>query len=269
MNKLNFLLSLSLAAFFFVSCSSDDSDPEVVFTAMTANKTDVFIEDPITINLEGTGYTDVNVTSNNGKIKIKKVSNTVYEISSTEATTGGVYAELKNNTYHEVKSVNLNFAEHGVKNFKTIEGITVKTDKSDKLLRLLGEPNQKINSTSGSTEYWRYSSKGLSFNVTKSSSIVDAAYAYSSNFYIVLENSEILNYTSYTYGIGNEWKINSTNMDAVINTLGAPTTKYSSTTDPNSTLRTYLFANQNLYISFFSASVDDYAGKAIKSIIVF
>ena len=58
-------------------------------------------------------------------------------------------------------------------------------------------------------------------------------------------------------------------MDAVITKLGQPTDKYSSTTDPTSTFRTYRFATQNMSLGFYGATEDDYFGKTIRSIILY
>lgn len=252
------------------SCSSDDKDPEVVFTSLEASKKDAFIEETITLNLEGTGFTDVSLASSNTSVKISKVSSTIHEISSSVATTTNIHIVLSNNTNKANKSITLNFHEHGVKNFNTAEGIRPNIDKSSKVLSLLGEPTQKSTSSSGLIEYWIYPSKGISIAITKSSTVVNNINIYSSNYFINLENGSKLNYTNYPYEIGNGWKINNVNttMDMVITKLGAASEKFSST-DPASTLRTYRFASQNMYLSFYGATEDDYSGKTIKAFVIY
>lgn len=252
------------------SCSSDDKDPEVVFTSLEASKKDAFIEETITLNLEGTGFTDVSLASSNTSVKISKVSSTIHEISSSVATTTNIHIVLSNNTNKANKSITLNFHEHGVKNFNTAEGIRPNIDKSSKVLSLLGEPTQKSTSSSGLIEYWIYPSKGISIAITKSSTVVNNINIYSSNYFINLENGSKLNYTNYPYEIGNGWKINNVNttMDMVITKLGAASEKFSST-DPASTLRTYRFASQNMYLSFYGATEDDYSGKTIKALVIY
>lgn len=265
------LLTLFIATLLSTSCSSDDEkDPIVVFTSLSANKTDAFIEETIVLNLEGTGFTDANLASSNTSVKITKVSSTIYEITSSVATTTNIYVSLSNNTYKEHKNISLNFCEHGVKNFNTVEGIRVNIDKSSKVLSLLGEPNQKSTSTTGLIEYWTYSSKGILVAITKGTSVVNNINIYSSNYFIMLENGSKLNYTNYPYEIGNGWKINNVNttMDMVIAKLGAATEKISSS-DPASTLRTYIFTSQNLYVSFYSNTIDDYAGKTIRALVIY
>lgn len=265
----NSILIVSLAAFFLASCSSDEKDPIVVFTSLDANKTDTFIEETITLNLAGTGYTDVSATSSNTTIKITKLASTIFEISSTKATSAAIYIELKNNTYHETKNITLNFYEHGVLDFNTVEGIKVNVDKTTKAISLFGEPINKTTSTDGLLEFWSYPAKGILLGIKKSTSIIDNINVYSSNYYILLENNTKVYYTNYPYDIGYGWKINSTIMDAVITKLGVPTNKYSSTTDPTATLRTYRFTNQNMYLGFYGATEDDYIGKTIKSLFLY
>lgn len=269
-NLTSIFITLCLVALLSVSCSSDEEkDPAVVFTSLEASKTDAFIEEKIILNLAGTGFTDVNLASSNSSVKITKVTSTIYEISSSVAVTTNVFVSLSNKTYKESKSVALNFCEHGIKDFNTVEGIKVNIDKSSKVLSLLGEPDNKSTSTSGTIEFWRYSSKGLFFAIIKSSNVVDNINVYSSNFYNTLENGTKLYYTNYPYDIGNGWKINNPNttVDMIITKLGAP--EKNPNPDPVSTLRTYRFANQNMYLSFYGATEDDYVGKPIKSLILY
>ncbi|WP_281297284.1 hypothetical protein [Flavobacterium limnophilum] len=254
------LLTLIIVTLLSTSCSSDDEkDPIVVFTSLSANKTDAFIEETIVLNLEGTGFSDVNVASNNTSVKIIKVTPTIYEISSTVATSTNIYISLSNNTYKENKSISLNFCEHGVKNYKTVEGITVDTDKSSKVITLLGEPDTKTTSTDGLSEYWKYASKGLCFIITKSSLMVNQIEMFSSYYYHTNSaNTQVL-YTNYPHEIGNGWKINNTTtMDTIITLLGIPTTKSSSSTN-----RMYQYSSQRIVFRFFSNSEDDYTGKKI------
>lgn len=250
------------------ACSSDEKDPAIVFTSLEASKTLTFIEEPITLNLAGSGYKDVTLTTSNTKIKITKLASLVYEISSTEATSAKIYAELSNNTYKETKNIDLAFAEHGVKNLNTVEGIVVNTDKSPKVITLLGEPDSKTTSTDGLTEYWRYYSKGLGIIVVKTSTIVDQIDMLSSNYYYTNSSNIQVNYTNYPYQIGSGWKINSTTtMDLVVAQLGNPTLK--STSTGSTTNRAYLYSTQKIVFRFYSDSEDNYTGKKIILVTVF
>ncbi|WP_418263345.1 hypothetical protein [Flavobacterium faecale] len=271
MKKLNAVWSLGLGLLLCISCSSDDKDPNVIFNTMSANKTDVYIEEPIAITLEGTGFTETNLTSTNSKIKITKISNTSYEVSSTEATTGKIYAELKNKSNSQSKNINLSFYKHGIIDFKTVEGITVNSDTSDKIIKLLGEPEVKTDLTASTpAEKWEYTSKGVNFIVIKSTKLVTIANVNSSNFYTFLSDGITkLTYTKYPYEIGNGWKIDlsTTTMTNVINKLGTDYIKSSSTTNM---LRNYKFSfdNQKVYFYFYADTEDDYSGKTIRSVLI-
>jgi uncharacterized protein (DUF736 family) len=256
------LLTLFIATLLSTSCSSDDEkDPAVVFTSLSANKTDVFIEEIIILNLEGSGFSDVTVASNNTSVKINKVTSTIYEISSTVATATNIYVSLSNNTYKEHKSITLNFCEHGVKDFNTVEGIKVNVDKSSKVLNLLGEPATKTNSPDGLSEYWRYTSKGLGIVVVKSSTTVEQIDILSSNYYYTNSANTQVPYTNYPYEIGNGWKINSTTtMDMVVVKLGNPTLKSTTSATTN---RAYQYSTQRIVFRFYSDSEDNYIGKKI------
>lgn len=257
------LLTLFIATLLSTSCSSDDEkDPAVVFTSLDTSKTVTFIEETITLNLKGSGYKNINLTTSNTKIKITKVASLIYEISSTEATSAKIYVELSNNTYKETKNIDLIFAEHGVKNLNTVEGITVNTDNSSKVLKLLGEPDTKTNSPDGLSEYWRYASKGLGIIVVKSSTVIDQIDMLSSYYYYTNSANTQINYTNYPYEIGSGWKINSTTtMDLVVAQLGNPTLKSTSTT--STTNRAYQYATPKIVFRFYSDSEDNYTGKKI------
>lgn len=255
-NKLVPLLFILLVT---ISCSSDDEKgTEVVFTSLEANKTHAFIEEPITLNLQGTGYTDVNVTSSNTKIKITKVASSVYEISSTEATNAKIYVELKNNSDVEIKNIDLTFAEHGVKNSNTVEGITVNLDNSAKVVKLLGEPDLKSDSTDGLSESWSYTSKGLTVIIVKKTTTVNQINMLSSNYFITNKENIKVNYTNYPYEIGYGWKVNSTTMDIVVNQLGNIATKSSTLTN-----RAYNYTGLKMVFRFYSDSEEDYTAKKI------
>lgn len=271
MKKLLSFATLSVVLLFAVSCSKTDvEDPAVVLTSVTASKTDLFTDQIATITLEGTGYTDAYLTCSNTKVKITKVASTVFEISATEATTALIYAELKNKTKNQTKTITLTFAEHGVKNFNTVEGIKVNTDGSAKVVRLLGEPELKSTSTDGLAEYWRYFSKGLYIIINKSNSVVEEIDLYSSNYYYTNPTtSAITRYTDYGYEIGNGWKINNiaTTMDMVVTKLGPNYTK--STQTAGSTNRTYVYAAEKIVFNFYGATEDDYSNKPIIRFIIY
>ncbi|MFM9825675.1 hypothetical protein [Flavobacterium sp.] len=269
-NKIYFtFLPLCLVILLSISCSSDNKDPTILFTSLKANKEFVFTEDPIVLSIDGTGYTTISVTSTNPAISITKATSTSYEIKSTVATTAYIYVELTNNANKEFKYITLNFYEHGVKDYTTVEGIKVNYDGSAKVLALLGEPDKKLDSSTGTLEYWNYGSKGLNLTIIKSSSVVESISILSSNFIYTNSSNVQTNYTNYPYEIGNSWKINnsSTTMDMIVSKLGLPTIKGTSTT--SLTLRYYQYSTQKLIFRFYSDSEDNYTGKKIINFVVY
>lgn len=265
MKKLLSFATLSVVLLFAVSCSKTDvEDPAVVLTSVTASKTDLFTDQIATITLEGTGYTDAYLTCSNTKVKITKVASTVFEISATEATTALIYAELKNKTKNQIKTTTLTFAEHGVKNFNTVEGIKVNTDGSAKVVRLLGEPELKSTSTDKLTDYWTYFSKGIYIIINNNNSVVDQINLNSSNYYYTNPTTNVVTrYTDYGYEIGNGWKINNvaTTMDLVVAKLGI---NYTKSTSPTSlTNRSYQYTTDRLVFNFYSDTEDDFTNKRI------
>jgi hypothetical protein len=270
MNTLKVVLPFCLFLFLCFSCSSDDKDPEVVFNSLNATKTVLYTEDKTTITIDGTGYTESSLTTSNPYVKITKVTSNTFEVSSTKGTTATIYAEIKNNSYNKMQSITLNFAEHGVVNFNTVEGITRITDKTDKILKLLGEPDDKIDLSSGQTTNWNYPKKGLTFIIDKMTSTVIGMSLYSSNFYYFNSNNTTISFYNYAYGLGNGWYINNLNttMDMVVNKFGTPTGK-STSTSGSSTLRMYQFSSQRLTFRFYSDSEDNFAGKKIVNLIIY
>lgn len=269
MKNIKIFLPLCLIVLFSISCSSDKENPEVVINSLNASKLDLYIEDFTTISVEGTGYTVANLTSTNPNIIIKRINSTVFEVRSSGATTANIYAELKNDTKKQNRNITINFAEHGVKNFTTVEGITKYVDKTDKIVKLLGEPQEKIDSSSGTSMQWLYPQKGLAIIIDKTTNTAMAFNLFSSNYYYISGNNVQTAYATYPYEIGNGWKINnsSTTMDIVVNKLGAPTTKNTSTT--TSTNRGYQYSTEKLWFRFYSDSEDNYTGKRIVLVTVY
>ncbi|HEY6141844.1 MAG TPA: hypothetical protein VIV55_00265 [Flavobacterium sp.] len=259
------ILTLCLIGLLSISCSSSDDgpqDPAIEFTSLETSKTNAFIEETITLNLKGTGYTDIVVTSSNPVVKINKVASSVYEISSTERAYTKIYVELKNNSNSQIKSVDVIFAEHGVKDFNTVEGIKVNTDNSSKVISLLGEPDYKSISTTTGNEIWSYRAKGLAVFVDKNTTVIQQIDVYSSNYFYTKDDVKTY-YTTYPYEIGYGWKINNnaTTMELVVAKLG---TTYTKTSAPAPSInRSYQYSIQQISFNFYSDLEDDYTGNKI------
>jgi hypothetical protein len=257
------------------SCGQENEIVPIVFNNLSTSETWSFIDKPIELTIDGSGFSSIEVTSNReGTIEIKKVAATVFEISATKAVGAKIFVVLKNdhNELSEIKIVELDFYQHGIINSNTVEGIKVNVDNKAKVLQILGEPDftNEYSNTSGTIyENLKYLDKGLSFNIQKSLQIVDVIYVFSSNFYY----SEGLikhNYTSYSYFLGYDWMMNSnvTTMTNVISTLGS---FYSivPTSNAESTLRFYDYSTLRIVFGFYSDINTEYEGKPIKEVILY
>lgn len=263
-NIANKIVAISFIILSITSCSSGDAEPELVFSSLTTSKTYTYIENSPILTFVGTGYDNVNVTSTNTLVTIVKKTETTYEIKASAETLATIKVELSNNSKKEFKTVQLYFFEHGVINSNTVEGIKINTDNVAKTLLLLGEPEYKTDSSDGLKEYWRYYSKGLALTIVKSSKIATQIEMFSSNYYYINSDNVKIYYTNYPYEIGNGWKINntSTTMDMVVNKLGTPAIKRSSTSGSSINVY-YQYTTQQIVFRFISDIEDNYTGKKI------
>ena len=275
-----------------VSCSSDEDKEAVVINSVTVNKSNAYTDEKITLNIDGTGYTNANayILSFNTPIKIAKTAPTTFELSSAvTAPRVLVFAELSNGTDKTENSQEVSFFIHGVDNFTYAEGLKP-SDTSSKVLELLGEPGNKTattftlsttttTSTNTSTttetvegEIWAYTAKGISVLIQKNNGLVRRVDLLSSMFSTTKSDGTKVYFTNYAGdlstnvagGVTPAWKINntSTKMEAIIAKLGNPTTKATDTDNP--LLRIYTFGN-NAKFSFIGATVEDYTGKVVQS----
>ncbi|WP_346881916.1 hypothetical protein [uncultured Algibacter sp.] len=273
MTKLNYSFVLTFIALFFIGCSSDDDSKQdlenklVIFKSLTTTKSLAFTEETITLDIDGENFTEILVSSNNPRVTITEVSSTTYTVKASEALNAIISVQLKNDTNIETESVTLDFFEHGVKDFKIVEGIEIDVDKTDKIIGLLGEPEGKADSTNGENEFWYYFSKGFSLWVRKSTGLVYDARVYGINWNRTIDDVEISG-IGYPYEIGNSWNLPNAQlrMDDVISEFGDPISKFESST-PDSTLRWYVY--NDVVFFFFSDSIDNFAGRPVAYINVY
>ena len=268
MKKLNYLFACFLSILILSSCSEDlqetisDVDP-VVFSGIEVSQNFAFIEDVVSLNINASGYGEIEVTSNSSEIvSVTSVGDGIYEISATEAVNVNIYVKLKDKNGDATgvfKTTNVTFYEHGVVG-KVVEGISLDTDKKSKILTLMGEPDDIFVSSDSGLEYLYYLNLGVAFQL--SNNIVGSATLYSSNYFRTLEGGVKTYFTDYPYNLPHGWKINQTTMNSVIGELGDPNAK--SSTD-GSTLRSYRFDDLRSWVRFFSDTEDGYFGKVIKS----
>jgi len=270
-NIIHSMLALGFVSL-IASCSKDDDLNGMAINSVTVNKSNVYIEDKIILNIDGTGYVNANLYSINSgtPLKFAKVAPTTFEITSTtSAPRALVFAQLTNSTGRTEKSLEVNFFIHGVDAFIHAEGIKP-NDPSTKVVELLGAPANKTTSTANPLfESWDYPSKGISVGIYKNTTgdlVVSSVNLLSSSFSTTMPDGSKVVFTNYLGDLGNGWKINNTNtkMEAIIAKLGTPTLKASDPNDPTSLLRTYTFSNKARF-TFYGATVDDYVGKLVQS----
>lgn len=262
MKKANYFFALTIITLFFSACSKDDDaikDNPVVFKSLTASKEVSFIDESITLNIDGEEFTDVVITSSNPSITVSQVSSTTYTVSASKATKATISVQLKNNSYTEKESIALNFYEHGVIQYKFVEGIEIGVDKTDKIIALFGEPEAKEVPSTGNYDYWYYYSKGFSIVIHKTAKIAVDIRIYNEGWSRIMDD-KIVNFSVYPYSIVGAWNFSTApvNMDAIVNLLGQPLSKHESTTD---NLKWYVY--KDVVFFFFSDSIDDYIGKKV------
>lgn len=264
-NVLFSILTIFFLGLFATSCSSTD-DPPITFNAILADKTDVFVGEKITLTLDATDFSNAEVSTTNPTVQIIKKTSSTYEISADRPAAATIYVSLKNNADTKNKSIILSFNQHGVTNFKAVEGIAPKVDKSTKVVALLGEPNYNSDSSDGIYEYWTYPQIGLSFIITKKTMIVSQIGVYSSSFGFTTKDNTNVVYKTYPYEIGNGWRLEDYNtpMNLVVDKLGTPNSKTN-----DGFYNNYGYYSKQIIFGFFSNDVNSYAGNYIASLILY
>jgi len=256
---------------FFNSCSQDEEEIAAIsFLELETSKTSVFSDESITVTINGLNYSDFNVDSNilSEKLTVEKIAKNVVEISATEAVSGRVYVTLVNEKgdLSNVRNISVEFFEHGVVDGKTVEGIRIDKDKREKVISLLGEPDDIFVSSDSGYEYLYYLNLGVAFQL--SNNIVGSATLYSSNYFRTIDGVKTY-YVNYPYELPYGWKIRQTTMDTVIETLGVPDEKSSSLDTNERVLRSYRFDSLRFWIRFYSEDENDYSGETIRSMSIY
>jgi len=260
------ILSILLLGFVVSSCSSEDKDPPITFNAILVDKADIFIEDKITLTIDAKDFSNAEVSTTNPVVQIIKKTSSTYEISADRSASATIYVSLSNNSDKKNKSIILSFSQHGITNYKNVEGITPKVAISDKIVALLGEPKYKSDTNDGIYENWSYPDIGLSFLITKATKIVYQIGVYSSDFGFVAKDNTNVVFKTYPYAIGNGWRLHdyNTSMDLVVNELGMPDSKTS-----GGFFIQYGYYSKRIIFGFFSDNQNNYANKYITSLILY
>ncbi len=266
---------LIFAVFIFTSCSEDEAMlPPVELDNVELSSMTTYIEEPISITVKGSGYSSIDVKSviPSNALIIEEVSKNIVEITATRAVKGRIYISLvnENGDLSETETFDVEFYEHGILDFKTIEGIEIDVDKKAKALALLGAPEGVLESSDGKYEFLYYFSKGFSLYVNKGTDVIFASRIYGISWSRNIDGVDVIG-DEYPYslsGIGNFTDQDGLNMDTVISSLGQPGSgrKYASTTQ-NSTLKWYVYDSLNnmgtVIFYFWADSLDAYQGERV------
>lgn len=261
------ILPLLLIIILFISCKEESIDNPIEIEEITTSKNIAFTEDNITLSIEGSGFDETTATTTNPNISIDKIDNSTFQISSTKNSKATISFTFSSGDFSEEEEINIQFVEHGVLNFNTVEGITPHTDSTDEILEILGEPDYKVSANDEKTiEFWDYTSLGLRFYITTSTSKVQTIRLYAQEF--TRQHLPLNHYTSgtYPYKIGLDLKI--TNPQAsttdVINTIGK---NYVIGGSDDSYYLDYRFIN--LVFHYFSDDVNQFSNKTIQYVTLY
>ncbi len=277
-------LSLFLSLF-LLSCSKEDIAPPVVFENLSASKNLSFTNDAITLNIEGSDFTDIEFIFSDAALTSTKIDETTYEIKSSKALLGNVRVDLINGDDIQTKTIDLEFVEHGVIASNIVEGIKIDLDTSDRILVVLGEPDYKGET---SVEYfWQYSF-GVTFRILKETTKIISAELITNN--LLLNGIPTTGYPYSINGIIDFRGAKGNRMDKVVDKLNVPTLlrKIGDTVTSAENFKRVLrpppenipsrgslyqyvyFYNNNfehvISVTFFSDDINNYRGIPIRSI---
>lgn len=281
MKNYNYLFTVLLSSFLFISCSEGTiNDLEETtngeLTSFSVDKNSLFIEEKANLFIDKIeGYPTVEISSSNTNITITKVDEKNYTISSSEAGSALITITALDEKGNQLKGLRrLYFYEHGTTDYQTIEGISIDIDKTTKVLSLHGEPEGKTSFTSGQFEfeYWFYFSKGFRFKVLKSSNTVAGITLFNSTWSMQID--AVINTGSiYPHPIDGMSSLENENglmMDEVVKKYGTPNGNGLSS-DSTSNLKWYIYniLNKNdaniryAYFHFRSDDMDEYTDKNV------
>jgi len=265
-------LAISILAFLLLSCSGSDSEGEnnvetiinpITFDTLSSNSPYAFIEEKILVSVDASGYESINVTSDNSNISITKINNITYNIEASEALEATIDVVLLSGDFEEIKSIDLEFFEHGTSDGLVVEGLYVDVDSSEKAEKLIGEPDVVVSGEDLDKETWFYFDKGFWVGIDTSNNKVDYFRFYGYDGWTRTINNELYEGVSYPYEIGGGLKIDNEQLtiNKVIETFG------SNPTEKNSDLETnrhyYRYSNIQSVFYFFSESIDETNNKIV------
>lgn len=263
---------LIFSVFLFVSCSEDDASlPPVELDAISVSNAMTFLEDPVSVTIEGSGYSDIEVNSNiaSRHLDINIIGDNIVEITSAKAGKGRIYIRLmnENGDLSETKSFDVEFLAHGVVDLEVVEGVTIDGSNRDRLVTLLGEPDYTLPTSDGLAELYYYFSKGLYF-VVSNTNVVSAVSIRGKRVLYAFEGGEEFVMEIYPYEImpGLTFENPQLKTDEIVSRLGNPDEKNRSS---QSSLKNWHYRQHDLYMFFYSDSENNYSGKDVEQIYLY
>ncbi|WP_424001193.1 hypothetical protein [Maribacter sp. IgM3_T14_3] len=264
--KFNHLLITVIIFSIILSCSSDDSENletnPIIITSIDSSKELAFTEEEIIVSIDAEGYLNIEVTSNTNNVTVNKINSTTYTLSATVATEVTIQITLTSENFTEVKNVDYIFFEHGVIDFKVVEGLTLDKDSPVRVRELHGDPDYILTIEDKNEEVWHYFNKG--FWILMDNNVDQAHYMrlYGIPWSRTFENTEYIG-EQYQYEISEGLKIENLqlSMTTVVDRFGLPTEKFTSTN--NERLHIYDYENLEILFYFQSDDIDDYIGKNV------
>lgn len=292
MKKFNLIVTSLIFACFIFSCGGKEEEEIVLpveFKNLSTDKEVSFTDTPILLNISGSNFSEAEFVFSDEAMSSKKVNDSIYEITATKALNGSVKVDLIAGEDVQTKSVNVEFLEHGVFNSNTVEGIRIDLDTSDRLLQVLGEPDLKLESTSGLSVFWYYSF-GVVFTEVKANKRITLASVTARSRVVSSEGNTDVLVQPYPYLINELFDFSDSagnTMDEIVNELKLPTITHiggafpdfipslkrelRAPTETSRGLYQYIYFydrnnDHGMSVTFFANGIDEYKGEFISSI---
>lgn len=261
MKKILLTLFTSL---FLIACSSEteESINTIVINSIESSKQLAFTDETITLNINATGFSNLNLTTNANNVTISAIDNTTYTVNTTEAKDIRINLTFTKDDFTETATIDLSFFEHGVINYHTVEGIEIDVDTSDKLTSLLGEPNLMESNNDQTEMRWHYFDLGLRFEVINETNLVTEVRIYGDEFDRTV--GDVVNTSGvYPYEIGNSLKISDLQLttNTVFDTFGTAYETGVQSADNNLFFINY--PDIDTVFFFFGSDINDTENKVI------
>lgn len=268
------ICSLTILLILF-SCnnSSDKIKEEITFDNLILSKNNTFIEESISLTIEGSEFNTSFIESSSDKIIIEKKDETNYILSSNEAVNSSITINLSNGEEIKNKIVKVNFYNHGTKNFEIVEGLKIDNDYKEKVIELHGEPN--IDTVLNNIEKLYYYEKGFLVYINTNTNLVTGIELYGRAFRSTIEGNDNT-WNVYPYeiaNIGSFLDVKNLLMNNVVDNLGIPQewNKKSSSGVVSYTyndIDKHADGAQKATFVFFGSEIDNYVDKQISIITI-